>query len=224
MATTNDAPRVPVRQLVLVPAILTLAVTLVRLAGELLGGPDRLFSRAAGGAGALIGIVWLVPVFGYYFGHKLTRGGFPPPSLGKHFGLTVAGFGVMAAFMAAAFSMPTGSLVQFALVTIGAWAGALLVWWGWRALGSVLIAYGLAARIPVALVMLAAILGDWGTHYDVPPPDFPEGMGKLAKWVAIGLVPQLTIWIGFTAIVGGLFAGIAAAIASRRGAAAARAA
>jgi hypothetical protein len=72
--------------------------------------------------------------------------------------------------------------------------------------------------------MLVAILGDWGTHYDVPPPDFPEGMGKLAKWVAIGVVPQLTIWIGFTAIVGGLFAGIAAAIASRRGAPAARAA
>ena len=212
---TNDGRRVPVRDLVLVPAIITLAVTLLRLAGEMLGGPDRLFSRAAGGAGALIGIVWLVPVFGYWFGHKLTRGGFAPASLGRHFGFNVLGLAVMAGLVAAASAMPTASVAQFALVTAGAWGGALLVWYGWRELGTVLITYGLAARVPVALVMLAAILGDWGTHYDVPPPGFPEGAGKLYKWVSIGLVPQLTIWIGFTVIVGGLFAGLAAALASR---------
>jgi hypothetical protein len=221
---TNDARRVPVRQLVLVPAIVTLAVTLLRLAGELYGGPDSLFNRAAGGGGALIGIVWLVLIFGYWFGHKLTRTGFAPPSLGRHFGFTVLGLVVMGGLTRAAFAMPTASLAQFALVAAGAWGGAWLVRVGWREAGNVLIAYGLAARIPVATLMLFAILGDWGTHYDVPPPGYPEGVAPMARWVQIGLIPQLTIWIGFTVIVGGLFAGLAAAIAGRRRATAAPAA
>jgi hypothetical protein len=221
---TNDARRVPVRELVLVPAIITLAVTLVRLAGELYGGPESLFNRSAGGGGALIGIVWLVLVFGYWFGHKLTRAGFAPASLGRHFGFTLLGLALMAGLGWAASAMRTASLAQFALVTVGAWGGAWLVRCGWREAGDVLIAYGLAARIPVALVMLFAILGDWGTHYDVPPPGFPEGVAPVDKWVQIGLIPQLTIWIGFTVIVGGLFAGVAAAIARRRGASAASAA
>ena len=58
--------------------------------------------------------------------------------------------------------------------------------------------------------MLAAILGDWGTHYDVPPPgDFPA-MSPLAKWFFIGAVPQLTVWILFTVVIGSLSGGIAA--------------
>ena len=224
MATTSDVRSVPVRELVLVPAIATLAVTLLRLAGELIGGSERLFSRAAGGAGALVGIVWLVPIFGYWFGHKLTRHGFGPAGLGRHFGFTLVAFGVFAALTAAAFSMPTASFGQFALVVLGSWGAVAIAWRGWPAAAKTLTAYALAARVPVVVVMLFAILGDWGTHYDVPPPGFPEGVGKLAKWVQIGLVPQLTIWIAFTVIVGGLRAGVAAAIAGRRRAAGATAA
>jgi hypothetical protein len=52
-------------------------------------------------------------------------------------------------------------------------------------------------------------MGNWGTHYDVPPPNFPE-MGWIAKWLLIGLLPQLTVWICFTAIIGMLFGGVAA--------------
>ena len=224
MATTNDTRGVPVRELVLVPAIITLAVTLIRLAGERMGGSDTLFNRSAGGAGALIGIVWLVPIFGYWFGHRLTRAGFGPASLGRFYAFTVLGLVVMAGLTAAAFALSAGSVLQIVLVIIGSWAGALLVRYAWPALGTTLIAYGLAARIPVALIMLAAILGDWGTHYDVAPPGFPEGVGKVEKWVRLGLVPQLTVWIGFTVIVGALLAGIAVAVARRRGASTAAAA
>jgi hypothetical protein len=85
------------------------------------------------------------------------------------------------------------------------------------ALGRTLFAYGLAARIPVVLVMLAAILGNWGTHYDVMPPGAPPMQG-LTKWLMIGVVPQLTIWMAFTVVIGGLF-GIAAAAVARRSAA-----
>ena len=54
-------------RLVLVPAILTLAVTLLRVAGELLQWSPKLFNRDAGGGGALVGIVLLIPIFGMYF-------------------------------------------------------------------------------------------------------------------------------------------------------------
>ena len=80
-----------------------------------------------------------------------------------------------------------------------------------------MIAYGLAARIPVAIVMLMAIMGNWGTHYDVLPPNFPEiEIGSFATWVVIGLVPQLTIWMAFTVIVGSIFGGIAVAVTKRQ--------
>ena len=67
--------------------------------------------------------------------------------------------------------------------------------------------------------MLVAMLGNWGTHYDVPPPDFPA-MSTLAKWVTIGLAPQLTIWIWYTVVFGALFGIVAAAVARRQGPAA----
>jgi hypothetical protein len=92
--------------------------------------------------------------------------------------------------------------------------GAVIAYRGWPALGRVLLAYGLAARIPVALVMLAAMFGNWGTHYDLPPPDFPA-MSVMAKWVTIGLLPQMTIWLWFTIAVGVLVGTIAAAVAGR---------
>ena len=48
-----------------------------------------------------------------------------------------------------------------------------LVTLGWPALFKVLVAYGYAARIPVAIVMFFALHGHWGTHYDVLPPNTP---------------------------------------------------
>ena len=60
---TND---VSIKKLILVPALITLAVTLLRLTGELMHWSKALFNPAAGGGGALVGIAWLVPVFGIY--------------------------------------------------------------------------------------------------------------------------------------------------------------
>ncbi len=55
--------------------VVSLAVTLFRLAGALGGLPDWLVNRDAGGAGALIGIVWLIPVFAIWFGVLRARAG-----------------------------------------------------------------------------------------------------------------------------------------------------
>jgi len=104
-----------------------------------------------------------------------------------------------------------GVLVVFVVASIVAVPVAMR---GWPALARTLLAYAFAARVPVALVMLVAILGDWGTHYDVPPPELPA-MGPWARWMWIGLLPQMTIWIAYTVVIGSLLGGIAAAIAGR---------
>jgi hypothetical protein len=87
----------------------------------------------------------------------------------------------------------------------------------WPGLFKTMLAYGYAARIPVAIVMFFAFLGNWGTHYDALPPNFP-GMGLWPKFLWLGFFPQLTFWVGFTILVGMLFGVIAAALIGRRGA------
>ena len=55
MATApNSGPNI--KQLILVPAIISFAVTILRLVGELNNWSPSLFSREAGGGGALIRI------------------------------------------------------------------------------------------------------------------------------------------------------------------------
>ncbi len=68
-------------QLVKVPALITLAVTFLRLIGEFMDLPAFLANKEAGGPGAIIGIVWLAPIFGVYFAKKLAPW---PGSLWKH--------------------------------------------------------------------------------------------------------------------------------------------
>ena len=204
-------------RLVLGPALITLAVTLLRLVGELQGWSPRLFSREAGGGGALVGISWLVPVFGAWFGWKLAASGERPGSAGRALCLTVLALAALPAsgFAAARLGVEATSvtaLVVYAVVSVAALLLALLAW---PALGRTLLAYGLAARIPVILVMLAAILGSWGTHYDAMPPGTPE-MSGLQKWLVAGVLPQLTVWQWFTVVIGGLFGIAAAALARRR--------
>ena len=72
-------------------------------------------------------------------------------------------------------------------------AGALAAWvacGGWPALGRTVFAYALAARIPVAIVMLVALSAKWETHYELGPPGFPDLVNPWAKWILIGLVPS----------------------------------
>lgn len=200
------------RSLVLWPALITLGVTLLRLAGELLRWSDRYFSRAAGGAGAVVGIVWLVPVFGVYFATRLLRAGHPPRS--RVWSIVGALLGVVAIpaitlLWSRLSSSPVVQVLAFCLtLPFVAW----LVSRPWPALTKTLLAYGLAGRIPVMVIMLLAILGDWGTHYELGRPDLPPLEPPLLKWLVIGLIPQLGFWVSFTVIAGSLFGGLAAVI------------
>jgi hypothetical protein len=205
-------PRPSVMRLVLVPALITLAVTGLRLTGELLHWSPTLFNRSAGGGGALVGIVWLVPIFGIYFALKLARAGEGPTGAGRTAGWAALGLAVNVAVAAVSFAVfPAVPVAQLALFTIGSWVAILIARRGWPALWRVLLAYGFAARLPVLAIMFLSIFGDWDTHYTKPRPDFPPmGHWGLFFWTAV--LPQMAIWIYVTVVLGLLFGALALAV------------
>ena len=204
-----------IRRLIFVPAVITLAVTLLRLIGELQHWSPRLFSREAGGAGALVGIVWLVPIFGIYFAIRLNQAGHGPTRRGRAIGFAVAALLAGAALVFAISSLSPNIVATIVLVNLASFLPLWIAYRGWPELGKVEAIYGLAARIPVVLVMFVAMTANWGTHYELGPPGFPE-MNLVAKWFVIGLLPQLSLWIAFTVIFGSLFGSIALFFQKRR--------
>jgi len=217
---TTEGP--DVARMIRVPALIALAITVMRLIGELAGGPEALFNRAAGGGGALIGIAWLVPIFGAWFGVKLVQAGHAPASAGRVVAFVFLGLVAAFAIIFGAVALTgdpnvpgdvslTGVFAQQLGFTVATVAALFVVWRTWPAFFKVLFAYALASRIPVVVVMLVAMSAGWGTHYELGPPGYPE-MGLAAKWVTTGLFPQMTSWVAYTVLLGGLFGGIAAAV------------
>jgi hypothetical protein len=145
---------------------------------------------------------------------KLASAGQGPVSVGKSIGFAVLGLVVLVgggvlSFMA---GFKSAGLEAAGVIVIAAAAAVPLA--GWPSLTKALLAYGYLARIPVAIIMFFAIRGNWGTHYDGPPPGFPE-MGFWPKYFHTGLLPQLVFWVAFTVIFGSLFGTVATAIAGR---------
>ncbi|HXB53948.1 MAG TPA: hypothetical protein VN461_04135 [Vicinamibacteria bacterium] len=210
------ANEVQIKKLILVPSVITLAVTLLRLAGELMHWSPTLFNTQAGGGGAIVGIAWLVLVFGAYFGWKLANAGQGPAAVGPAILYSIVGFALVPAlgFGAVKLGLPAQGFAAFGTFLVLSLIGAVVAYRAWPALGQTLLAYGLAARIPVTIVMLFAILGNWGTHYDVSPPDLRD-MNPIAKWFLIGVLPQLTIWIWFTIAGGAVLGTLAVAVTGR---------
>ncbi len=207
--------RTPIARLILVPSLITLVITLLRITGELRHWSPTLFNSSPGGGGALVGITWLVLIFGVYFALKLSSDGKGPasaadPSEWPSFGLLLmAGGGFIAA--APQVNIPGKLFIGLLLFA----AATALQFKTWPALSKALLAYGYAARIPVVIVTFFAIRGNWGTHYDALPPGFPE-TSFWTRYLQTVLVPQLIFWIAFTVVVGTLFGSIAAAIRSRQ--------
>jgi hypothetical protein len=200
---------------ILWPALIALGITLLRLLGELQGWSSALFNPAAGGGGALVGISWLPLLFGPWFAWKLARAGRAPARPWLTAGLALLGIALSIAAFAAVQATKAGfGLLLLALLV--SLATSFLPWKAWPELGRLLLLYGLASRLPVVVVMLVAILGNWGTHYDVLPPDPPPAlvaMGPVGRWLAIGVLPQLTIWIAQTVLVGALVGAVVVALA-----------
>lgn len=213
-----DSKPIRIARLILVPTVITLLVTFLRLAGELKHWPAPWFNTAAGGGGAIVGIAWLPIFFGPYFAIKLADAGNVPSSPGKVLGFSFAGLvvfvlgGVLAGFF---FQHPS-ILVLLAFVIM---LGAMFVpRHAWPTLGNVLIAYAFAARLPVVIVMYFAMSANggagWGTHYDrVAPP--LENLPFATKFLEAAILPQMTIWIGWTVILGMIFGALALMVARR---------
>jgi hypothetical protein len=216
MVETTSGNHIGITKVILVPSLITLGVTILRVVGELQNWSPVLFGKGAGGGGTIVGITWLPIIFGVYFALKLLGAGEGPASLGRTFAFWGLGLVLLVLGGYLGFSAFQSNSAVKGLAALALMAGAIVVpLWGWSSLAKVLLAYAYAARIPVLAVMFFAIRGSWGTHYDALPPGFAsKGFGS--NFLNFAVFPQLFLWIAFTVLVGTLFGGVATAIAQRR--------
>ncbi|HXH49266.1 MAG TPA: hypothetical protein VNM47_07960 [Terriglobia bacterium] len=216
MANDN---RVSITRLIAIPALITLLVTFLRLKGELNHWGAPWFSNAAGGGAAIVGISWLPFIFGPWFALKLIKTGNGFESAKKAWGYLGLGFVVLVASGVIVGVAASKHAMLFAVIGfLGMVAAAFVPFKGWRTLGRTLFAYGIAARVPVVIVMFFAMRGNggagWGTHYDAVDPSMPN-LPFAQKFLFEAFLPQMTAWIAWTVIVG-LLAGLIAAAVARR--------
>jgi hypothetical protein len=213
MTDVGSSARQSIKQLILVPAIVTLVVTLLRLLGELQHWSTAWFTTDMGPS--IVAIVWLAPLFGVYFALRLAARGEGPASPWRAIVFAMLGVAVVVA----SFFVPPALHLNSSFYTrlIAIWSilalGTLATLPGWPTLFKTMLAYAYSARIPVAILMFFAIRGSWGTHYDAAPSDMPAGMALLPKYLWLGFFPQLIFWVGFTTVSGMLCGSIAAASA-----------
>ncbi len=214
--------------LVAIPAAISLLVTILRLCGELNGWNATLFGNAAPGSSTpqgLLGISWLIPVFGFWFGWRLRSLHGEPAHAGKAalrcaIGAVVMVGGMMALGAAGLVTFPDENAPAeakgFAYVLGVVALAGIVILTAWPRLAVTLIVYGLLARIPVVVITWVALgQEDWNTHYTQLPAGtlLPEGVSKFA-FLAL---PQVTFWIVGTMMIGGLFGCLGAALRRRRG-------
>jgi len=215
MAETTPDTRRSTACLILVPTLITLAVTILRLVGELQQWSPIFFNRAAGGVGAIVGISWLPFLFGPYFALKLSAVGDKPKSTWKALVLVLlgAGLGFGGGMVGYAAPITVAKMFLGHLLIVG---GVVLAFFAWCTLAKTLLAYGYAARIPVAIVMFFAMRFGWETHYSALAPELQGLGGFWATYTVSGLLPQLVGWIWFT-VIGGALVGIIVNAVVRRG-------
>ena len=208
-------------RMALPPALVALAVTLLRLAGELGGWSEAWFSRATGGlvpVGAvswLVGITWLALPFGAWRAWKRARSGAARPRAGRAVLVAVLALVVLYGGTRLVSLLRLGfPAFLLAVWTVGVLA-AVLAWQAWPALGRVLLAYGLLSRAVVALVMLLAMRGRWGTHYDYADMprvlDLPFG----TAYLMFAFIPQIVFWVAYTIVLGMLAGTLVGALGRR---------
>jgi hypothetical protein len=149
----------------------------------------------------------------------VVRPGTGPSSSGKAIGFAVLSVAVLfgAGFWFESMIRNLSYLIALPLLLM--LGSAFIPGLAWRRLGMTLLAYAFAARIPVLVVMFLAMRGNggagWGTHYDAIAPMFVH-LSFAKKYVIEALIPQMTLWIGWTVAIGALFGTVAAAVARRQ--------
>ena len=127
MSETNSRAQFSIPRIILFPGIITLAVTLLRLMGELQHWSKAWFNPEPGGFLAVVGIVWLAPVFGIYFALKLSGAGQGPERVGHAIGHAVLG-SILLVF---GFYLLNGGVIQGLRGVVVMWA-----WPRWAAFSS----------------------------------------------------------------------------------------
>jgi len=217
MARSTSDSRPTTTQLILMPGLITLAITVLRLVGELRHWSPAFFNREAGGPGSIIGITWLAPIFGIYFALKLLKSGAGPARAGRAIIHGLLGIVAIVLISILAYILRVGYYLQMVTFCLVFAVAALIQYPVWPGLFKTLLAYGYAARIPVAILMFFAMRGAWGTHYDAVPPDSPAEMFSLwPKYFWLAFLPQMIAWVGFTIWSGSLFGSMAIAVVQRR--------
>lgn len=217
MAT--QSPRIPA--LVGIPVVVSWLLTGVRVVGERCDLGPPWVSSAPGGGAAVVGIVWLVPLFGAWFGWRLARTAAPArPGIAVALHLValvlyVGGFQVVRFVLR--FDTATAAGLTAQILAMGA-VSLLVLPLGrvaWPGLFAANLTYGLAVRVPIAALTFVAVFEAWGTHLEKFGPRDYQGFGP---WSHAGLLAftQLVFWPSFTVVCGGLFGSAAAWWARRR--------
>lgn len=201
--------------LLFVAAALTLVVTIVRVIGECKQWDAFWFSPEPGSPFNPFGIVWLVPVFGFLFGRRMSQSGGVPRFVTGFF-VPMFGFFAMMGAVFAIGAQFEGQEMHRALTYFfyGAPVLSLLALFAWPRAFVALLAYGIVARVPVMLVQYLDVQNGWQTHYG----RLPAKLGQLGADDRIWLLTlaQAGLWIPFTITLGCAFAAIGAATALKR--------
>jgi len=189
-------------RLIAVPALISIAVTALRLVGELLRWPKPMVSSDVCGK-AILGVVWLVPIFGIYFAVRLFHAGDAPQRFARPL---VFAASALALKLAGTFVMESRGMTYAARLSMKfnvTLIGLVLAAVAWPTLSKALLVYGYLSRIPVAIVQYLAMRSRWGTHYDALDPGFPA-IGFWPTFLRVSFVPNIFFMEAYTVIVGGL--------------------
>lgn len=85
----REAGALSIAHLIVLPALVGVGVTLLRLMGELQHWPKPIVNNDVCGK-AVLGVVWLVPIFGTYIAVKLFRAGRQPRGFGRAIALAIS--------------------------------------------------------------------------------------------------------------------------------------
>jgi hypothetical protein len=202
---------------ILVAALISLAITLLRLYGEVHDWSPAIFSKKPGGGGSPLGVDWLIPILGIWFGIRLKRGGQGPENPKRAFLVAIVALVILVGCFA--FTNPEAPTpsptVKIAIITVASLLAGVAVFSTWKRLGGALVVYAYLAHLPVLVVMYVAMQQNWGTHYEKGFPGLPE-MEFTTRFLVIAVLPQLVTWIGMTAFLGGFLGQIAAFFAHAR--------
>ena len=208
---TSIAPtETSISKLILWPALITLAITILRLLGELQHWSAPWFK----GSSAIVGISWLPILFGPYFAMKLAARGEAPPSYGKAFAALGGALALLVlGVVLLSVSREEGPLAVagYALTLVAAFVPRI----GWPPLSTTLLAYAFAARIPVLIIAFLAMQGRWGTHYDAVSDRLAQS-SLWARFLPEAFLPQMFFWVGYTVILGTLLGEVSVAIFGRK--------